>query len=132
MPSDYQKTWMEGLNRSDVSGADAAFAPDCVVHITGVPEPIRGVAAWKEVVRGFLIAFPDIRFTLDEEISSGDTVAMRWHARATHTGPLGPVPPTGRALAIDGLIFDRVADGKVVERWEQYDHGVMLQRLGLL
>jgi hypothetical protein len=45
---EYQRIWVEGLNRGDVSVADAAFAADCVVHITGVPAPLRGVGAWEQ------------------------------------------------------------------------------------
>jgi predicted ester cyclase len=41
------------------------------------------------------------------------------------------VPPTGKSVRIDGLILDRVADGKVVERWEQWDQMGMLRQLGL-
>jgi predicted ester cyclase len=29
------------------------------------------------------------------------------------------------------LIIDRVVDGKIVERWEQYDGTLMMQQLGL-
>lgn len=128
---DYERTFVEGLNRGDASAADEAFAPDCVVHITGIAEPVRGVAAWKEVLSGVLTAFPDMHFVIDDQIATGDKVAMRWHARGTHRGPLGPVPPTGRNIAIDGVIFDHVVDGRVVERWEQWDESVMLQQLGL-
>jgi steroid delta-isomerase-like uncharacterized protein len=131
MSVEYERVWVEALNRGDVSAADESFAADCVVHITGVPDPIRGVAAWKEVVRGFLTAFPDLHFTIDETIVSGNTVAMRWRARGTHTGPLGALPPTGRGMMIDGLVFDHVANDKVVERWEQLDQSVMLQQLGV-
>ena len=46
-------------------------------------------------------------------------------------GPFGPTPPTGRAIAITGLIIDKMAGGKVVERWEQYDKPLMMQQLGL-
>jgi len=130
MPVQY-KTWVDGLNRGDASTADAAFAPNCIVHLTGVPQPISGIEAWKDAVRAFLTAFPDIHFTIEDQIDSGDRVAMRWHARATHTGPLGPLPPTGRNIAIDGLIFDRVENGMIVERWEQLDQAVMLQQLGV-
>jgi steroid delta-isomerase-like uncharacterized protein len=135
MPADnvpeYQKIWTNGLNRGDVSGADVAFAPNCLVHLTGIPEPIQGVNAWKTVVAGFLSAFPDIQFVIKEAIIAGDRVAMRWQAQGTHAGPLGALPATGRRIAIDGLIFDRLADGKVVERWEQLDQSVMLQQLGV-
>ena len=30
---EYERIWVEGLNRGDVSAADAAFAPECVVHM---------------------------------------------------------------------------------------------------
>jgi len=127
----YQSRWVAGLNSGDVSAADEAFAPDCIIHITGFAEPIRGVAAWKEAAAGFLAAFPDIRFTMDEHIGSGDTVAFRWHAEGTHRGVFGPLAPTGRRVAFSGLLFDRVADGRVVERWEQFDQPAILRDLGV-
>lgn len=129
--TDYERVWVDGLNRGDVSTADEAFAPDCVVHITGIADPVRGVEAWKQVVAGLLTAIPDLHFTIEDQVAVGDKVASRWHARGTHTGPLGPTPPTGRVVEIDGLILDRVVDGRVVERWEQWDQSLMLQQLGL-
>lgn len=128
---EYQRAWTDAVNRGDVSAADASFAPDVVIHITGLAEPVRGVAEWKALMAGFLAAFPDARFTMEDSVVAGDRVAHRWHMRGTHTGPLGAVPPTQRPIAIDGLILDRVADGKAVERWEQYDHPRLLQQLGL-
>ena len=128
---EYQKRWVDGLNRGDVSGADAAFAADCVVHITGTADPVVGVAAWKAFVQAFLTAFPDIQFTMQDQVVNGNRVAMRWVAHGTHTGPLGPLPPTGRSISIDGLIMDRIEDGRVVERWEQFNQPVMLQQLGV-
>jgi predicted ester cyclase len=127
---EYQRIWVEGLNRGDASAADAAFQPDCIVHITGVPEPFRGVVAWKEFITGFLRAFPDLRFTMEDQLAEGDRVAYRWHARGTHTGPLGAAPPTGKPVAVDGLIVDRVVGGRVQERWEQWDQSLMLKQLG--
>jgi len=127
---EYQRIWVEGLNRGNASAADAVFAPDCVVHLTGVAEPIRGVGAWKEVVTGLLQAFPDFHVTVEDQLAQGDRIAFRWHATGTHTGPLGAAPPTGKTVRIDGLIIDRVAGGKVQERWEQWDQSLMLQQLG--
>ena len=125
------KRWVDAVNRGDVSEADAVFASDCVVHITGVADAIVGVAAWKAFAQGILTAFPDIQFTMKDQIVDGNLVALRWTARGTHTGPLGPLPPTGRSISIDGLLMDRFENGRVVERWEQYDQPVMLQQLGV-
>jgi len=129
---EHQRLWTESLNRGDVSAADAAFAPDCVVHITGVAEPIRGVTAWKEFMTGIVRAFPDFRLVIEDQLVQGDRVAFRWRATGTHTGPLGAAPPTGKPVAVDGLIIDRLVGGKAQERWEQWDQSLMLQQLGLV
>jgi steroid delta-isomerase-like uncharacterized protein len=135
MPTDslmeHQRIWIEGLNRGDLSAADAAFASDCVVHITGIPVPIRGLGAWKDFMAVFLNAFPDLSFTIEDQVVQGDRVAFRWRATGTHQGPLGAAPATGKSVTVEGLIIDRVVDQKVQERWEQWDQSLMLQQLGL-
>jgi steroid delta-isomerase-like uncharacterized protein len=128
--AEYERKWVEGLNRGDTSSADLAFAPDCVIHITGAPASDIDLDIFKQMVAGLLIAFPDLHFTIEDQIISGEKVAMRWFATGTHTGPLGAAPPTGKPVRIGGLIFDRVVDGRVAERWEQWDQPAMLQQLG--
>jgi len=127
---EYERRWIEALNRGDVSGADEAFAPDCVIHITGSPVPDLDLAGFKQMLAGFFAAFPDLHFTIEDQIVAGDKVAFRWVAEGTHTGPLGDAPPTGRRVRIDGLLFDRVVAGRVAERWEQWDQPAMLRQLG--
>lgn len=126
-----EQTWIDGLNRSDVSVADEVFAADCVIHINGSPDRNLDRAGFKQMMAGLLAAFPDIRLTIEDQVVMGDKVAMRWVAEGTHTAALGPVPPTGRRVRVDGLFLDYVRDGKVVERWEQWDQMGMLQQLGL-
>jgi len=127
---EHERIWIDGLTRVDVSVADSAFAPDCVVHMTGVAAPFHGVEAWKEFVSGMLLAFPDLHFTIEDQLVQGDRAAFRWHATGTHTGPLGAAPPTGKRVSLDGLIVDRLVGGKAQERWELWDQSVMLQQLG--
>jgi steroid delta-isomerase-like uncharacterized protein len=127
---EHQRIWIESLNRGDVSVAEDVFTSDCVVHMTGVAEPVRGIGPWKDLVGGLLRAFPDMHFTVEDQLIQGDRVAFRWRATGTHTGPLGAAPPTGKTVVLDGLIMDRMTDSKVRERWEQWDQPLMLQQLG--
>jgi steroid delta-isomerase-like uncharacterized protein len=129
--AEYERIWIDGLNRGDVSSADKAFASDCVIHINGSPEPNLGVEGFKQMVSGLIAAFPDLQFTIEDQIVAGDKVATRWTAVGTHSGALGSVPATGRKVRVGGLILDRVVDSKVVERWELWDQMGMLQQLGL-
>ena len=130
--ADYEQRWVEGLNRGDLAVADETFASDCVIHITGSPRPEMSVEEFKQMVTGLLAAFPDLHFTIEDQITSGDKVVSRWTAEGTNTAALGDVPPTGRRVHVDGLILDRLENGKVVERWEQWDQMAMMRQLGLV
>ncbi len=126
-----QQTRVDGLNRGDVSVADQVFAADCVIHINGSPDPNLGVAGFQAMMAGLLGAFPDLRITIEDQVVAGNKVATRWVAEGTNRGAFGPVPATGRRVRVDGHILDRVADGRIVERWEQWDQAGMMQQLGL-
>jgi steroid delta-isomerase-like uncharacterized protein len=127
----YEQVWFDGLNRGDVSVAERVFTEDCIVHINGGPAAGLNLTDFKQMVAGLLAAFPDIRFTIADQIAAGDKVATRWVAEGTNSAPFGSVPATGRRVRVDGIILDRVAEGRVVERWEQWDQGAMMQQLGL-
>jgi predicted ester cyclase len=77
-------------------------------------------------------AFPDVHFEVEDQVESGDAVAMRWSAVGTHTRPLGNIPPTGKRARVDGIVINRLAGGKVVERWEQWDQTALLRQLGVM
>jgi hypothetical protein len=75
--------------------------------------------------------FPDLRVTIDDRIAEGDKVVTRWTIHGTHTGNLFGMPPTGQAMTMTGISIYRIAEGKMVEGWVQYDQLGMMQQLGL-
>jgi steroid delta-isomerase-like uncharacterized protein len=64
-------------------------------------------------------AFPDLRVKIEDIVAEGDRVAVRACWTGTHRGPLPimPVPVTNNAFAFTGMVFWRIRDGKIVERW---------------
>ena len=56
-------------------------------------------------------------------------VAVRWVARATHTGSLFGEIATGRPIAIDGATIHRVVDGRIAEDWEVMNEGALRDQL---
>lgn len=82
-----------------------------------------------ETMRG---AFSDFTARVDDCLVDGDTVAMRVTLSGTHTGEFMGIEPTNRAFEIDNMVFTRIEDGKIVERWVQPDTLGMLQQLGVV
>jgi steroid delta-isomerase-like uncharacterized protein len=76
-------------------------------------------------------AFPDLRVKIEDIVAEGDRVAVRASWTGTHRGPLPliPVPVTNRAFVLTGMVFWRIRDGKIVERWATIDRLGLQQQL---
>lgn len=118
------------FNSGDFSAADEVIAPDYAWHGPSGRD-VRGVDGWKQLATAYRTAFPDVRSSIEDIIAEGDLVATRWTGRGTHRGSLTGETPTGRAVTVPGLLFTRIADGKIVEEWEQFDEVAMFQAIGV-
>lgn len=58
-------------------------------------------------------------------------VAVRWTAVGTHRGAYLGAAPTGRRVTFKGIEVIRVRDGRIVERWGEWDGLQLLGQLGL-
>jgi predicted ester cyclase len=70
-----------------------------------------------------------VRMTLDELVAEGDRVAFRWTMTGKHVGEFAGIAPTGRPVSLTGLNFERVADGKIVEHWSEYDRLALIEQV---
>ena len=112
----------------DLAAADELMAADAVVH-----EPVAGTPAdLKAVARAIRAAFPDWRSTVEEMVVEGNRVAERWTGRGTHRGEFQGIPPTGKRVSVPGVVFYRIADGKIVEFRGSFDRMSLMQQLGVL
>ncbi len=119
------------VSRGDVAAADRYVATDVVFASPYTPEPIRGIAGFKQMIGGLHSAFPDMKLTEEAAIAEGDLVAARWNATGTHRGgPFNGMPPSGKRFSITGMSFYRIGGGKIVEGWVNDDSLGMLQQLG--
>jgi steroid delta-isomerase-like uncharacterized protein len=117
----------EFWNRGNRAAADELMTPDATIH----EPPVGDVAGLKAFNAMFRAAFPDWHSTAEELVAEGDTVAERWTGRGTHRGELHGIPPTGRQVAVPGVVFYRVRDGKIAEFRGQFDQLSLLQQLGV-
>ena len=125
----------QGMIAGDLDAAVAAYAPDFVYHnpvVTDMPTLPRGPEGVRQLLAATRAAFPDMRYTVESLIAEGDTVAVLYSWRGTHTGELGGIRPTGRAVSAMGAMVCRVAGGRIVEEWDVDDRLGVMQQLGLI
>jgi steroid delta-isomerase-like uncharacterized protein len=122
----YQELW----DNWNISVADDLFTPDYVLHLPGSP-PINRDGA-KQVVAMFSTAFPDLKHTVDEMVSEGNTVAARWTVRGTHQGTFQGIVPAGKQIVLSGTTVHHMVNGRIVETWLSMDNLDLLQQLGAI
>ncbi|MGN6811368.1 MAG: ester cyclase [Thermomicrobiales bacterium] len=122
----------EVRNQHRREAAGALFAADVAVHVdtpTG-PETVHGILGIQETLAPYLAAFPDLQFTIADQLAEADRVMTRWQAVGTHQGPLMGHAATGRRVTFGGIDVFRVANGRITEGWTSYDRLVILQQIG--
>lgn len=120
----------QAFEDDDHVALNAVLAPDFVARTSSSPEPqtrerhLQGISMFNS-------AFSGRNFTIDEMIAEGNTVATRTTLRGIHTGEFQGHPPTGKPVVATGLTLERIQDGRIVERWFNFDTARVLQELGL-
>ena len=78
-----------------------------------------------------LEASPDFQLERIVLVIDGERHADRWVMTGTHRGSLFGLPPTGRAVRVEGATFTRLgADGLVAEDVHLTDFAGLMAQLG--
>ena len=119
----------EVWGRGDQATLEELLDPDFVDH-DALPGQAPGREGHKQILVAFHSAFPDLNVTTEDIVTEGEKVVSRWTARGTHHGELLGIAPTGNEVTIKGIDVLRVAEGRIAERWSQFNSLEMMQQLG--
>jgi predicted ester cyclase len=122
----------EVWGRGEVDKLDAIVAPDIVHHDPFDTNAADGLTGMKRTIANYRQAFPDVRFTVEDQLVEGDKLLTRWSSVGTHTGSLMGETPTGAEVRLTGMVVERFEDGKIVEAWRNWDVLTLLTRIGVM
>ncbi len=119
----------EVMNRGNVAVIDELSSPSFVDHAAppGVP---AGNDGFKAFVTMFRTAFPDLHYTIDDEVVEGDRVVQRATGRGTMKGDFQGMPASGKTATWSEIHIIRFENGKAVEHWGVVDQLAMFAQLG--
>ena len=80
----------------------------------------------------FWTAFPDLHQIIDDVITDGKKVVMRFIMAGKNTGDFMGTPPTNKSIKVSGIAILNIANGKVKELHEEFNEMDLMKQLGLI
>ncbi len=119
------------ISKGNMAVFDEVIDPQAVEHAAppGMPPTVEST---KQFFAAFHAAFPDLKYTIEDEIAEGDYVVQRVTGTGTMKGAFQGMPLSGKSATWSEMHIVRFANGKVVEHWANVDQIGMLTQLGFI
>ncbi len=114
-----RRYFAEILSKGSAAAIDAIVAADVVFR--NPPTVIKGIADFRKLVAALRSAFPDLNFTLEDELAEGNKVATRWVMRGTQGT---------RKVDVSGMDIFLIENGKIREIWVNMDTLAQARQMG--
>ncbi len=101
-------------NTGDITNIDEFISEDYVEVHNGKTYQI-GIKGAIDHVLGVRRVFPDLRLTIEDQISEGEWVVSSYSVTGTFKEEWFGMKPTGKSITFTGVNMDRVRDGKIIE-----------------
>lgn len=125
-----QRYFQDGWNQGRLDVFDEIIHPSFQNHNPYTPNLMPGAQGVKTAVALLRVAFPDLKFVIEDQVITDVKVATRCTMYGTHQGALFGISPTGKRIAVKQFQIDRFVDGKIIEHWRVSDTLGMLRQLG--
>jgi steroid delta-isomerase-like uncharacterized protein len=125
------KRYFEALNRGDFEELKELLSPDYAIYSpSGYPEPASR-ERYIEGIAGARKAFPEFTWNLADAVAAKDKVVFRLIVRGTYKGGVPDVPVAEKEVTSSMITIMRMADGKIVEEWQEDDQLGLVRQLGM-
>jgi predicted ester cyclase len=104
---------IDAWNAHDVERIASIHSADFSGTDVGDAQPVLGREGVRRAVAVYLLAFPDIHFTVDELIAGRDHTVVVWSSRGTRDGAVMGIPPTRRSVGVSGVWVLAVRDDQI-------------------
>ena len=121
----------EVINKQNLAAADELVAEN-FVELDPLPGQAQGREGLKQILAMFFAAFPDLHWTVEEDAAEGEKLWSRFTWRGTHRGDFLGVPATGNQVEVNGVVIDRIVEGKMVDSRILMNELSLMQQLGVI
>ena len=121
--------YQDALRSKNPDDLKAVLAPDFVGHDLppGLPPGPEGLILFRMKVNE---VFADQKMVVEDLMAVDDRVIARFTLTQTHQGEYMGIAATGKPVTLELIEIDRMANGKIAERWARLDFLSLLRQLG--
>ena len=101
-------------NTGDVTNIQEFIAQDYTEVFEGVRHQI-GIQGAIDHVLGVRKVYPDLKLTIENQISEGEWVVTTYSVTGTFENEWFGMKPTGKPITYTGVNVDRIRNGKIIE-----------------
>jgi steroid delta-isomerase-like uncharacterized protein len=119
------------LNTGEIDATGDYFHTDMLEEVP-FPGQGPGLDGLKETLTRMRQAFPDMHWSVEEQLAEGNHVLTRFTWSGTHQGEFLGIPATHRVVHVWGMVIDRFEGRKVKSTRMLLDSLSLLQQLGVV
>jgi steroid delta-isomerase-like uncharacterized protein len=121
----------EVINQGEIDRA-AEFVWEDVIEQVPLPGQGPGIEGLQDILRAMRTGFPDLVFSIHEQIAEGQKVVSRFEWTGTHQGGFLGVPATGKPVRVWGIVIDRLEAGRIKDTRIIMDTMGLMMQLGVI
>lgn len=122
----------EVWNKGDVDLLDKLITPDYINHAPSIPNPERGPAGLKPIIKEMRNGISELHYEILDTIITEDKIVARVNMTGIHTGELWGMKPTGKRIDVNQINIEHVKDGKISEHWRITEEFRLLKQLEVI
>jgi hypothetical protein len=107
--------WAHAVETCDVEALERLTAPALREGVVGRAKGVHG-------------AFEGVKVIPVQVVIEGHEVAWRWRLTGRHIAEIAGIKPSGEEAFVEGVNFQHVEGGRVVEHWTTVDLGSLARR----
>ena len=122
--------WVEeGWQKGNSAIVDELHSSDFIDHSS--VDRRNDNKGFKEGIIQLYAAFPDFYAEIDDVIINSKTgkAVIRWTAKGTHSGQFYSIAPTHKEIHFTGIEIIRIKNGKITERWGEWNGIELLEQM---
>jgi steroid delta-isomerase-like uncharacterized protein len=127
-----QQQFVDAVNSGELSRLNDFVSPN-VIDNDPVSDQVPGPTGYMRFFQSLRRAFPDMNIEVEQMVADDeDSVGFAYTFTGTHYGYYQGVAGTGNRVQIRGMQISRFEDGKMTERWGNWDELGILKQIGML